>query len=74
MALMPMTFLNGWLASASTIAGNLTIFRAASNIIIIEAAEFRGVRTFSYLEFFKIGFVVTMINIFVYYLLITFHS
>ena len=61
------------LASASTIAGNLTIFGAASNIIIIEAAEFRGVRAFSYLEFFKIRFVVTMINIFVYYLLITFH-
>jgi Na+/H+ antiporter NhaD/arsenite permease-like protein len=35
-------------AAASTIAGNLTIFGAASNIIIIEAAESRGVKTFSF--------------------------
>jgi Na+/H+ antiporter NhaD/arsenite permease-like protein len=60
------------LASASTIAGNLTIFGAASNIIIIEAAEFKGVRAFSYIEFIKIGLMVTMINIVVYYLFITF--
>jgi Na+/H+ antiporter NhaD/arsenite permease-like protein len=60
------------LAAASTIAGNLTIFGAASNIIIIEAAESRGVKAFSYNEFLKIGFTVTVTNLAVYYLFITF--
>jgi Na+/H+ antiporter NhaD/arsenite permease-like protein len=60
------------LAAASTIAGNLTIFGAASNIIIIEAVESRGVKAFSYSEFLKIGFIVTVANLAVYYLFITF--
>jgi hypothetical protein len=47
------------LTAASTIAGNLTILGAASNIIIIEAAESRGVHSFSFLEFFKVGSIVT---------------
>ena len=58
--------------SSSTIAGNLTIFGAASNIIIIEAAESKGVKAFSYSEFLKVGFIVTATNIAVYYLFITF--
>jgi Na+/H+ antiporter NhaD/arsenite permease-like protein len=58
------------LAAASTIAGNLTILGAASNIIIIEAAESRGVHAFSFLEFFKVGSMVTAANIAVYYLFI----
>jgi Na+/H+ antiporter NhaD/arsenite permease-like protein len=61
------------LAAASTIAGNLTIFGAASNVIIIEAAESRGVKAFSYSEFLKIGFIVTVTtNLAIYYLSITF--
>ena len=60
------------LTAASTIAGNLTIFGAASNIIIIEAAESRGVKTFSFFEFFKIGSVVTASNIIIYYVFTTF--
>jgi Na+/H+ antiporter NhaD/arsenite permease-like protein len=32
------------LASASTIAGNPTIFGAAGNIIITKTAEFRGMK------------------------------
>jgi Na+/H+ antiporter NhaD/arsenite permease-like protein len=60
------------LAAASTIAGNLTIFGAASNIIIIEAAESRGLKAFSYSEFLKIGFIVAVTNLAVYYLFITF--
>ena len=47
------------LVAASTVAGNLTIFGAASNIIITEAAESRGVKPFTYLEFLKICSVVT---------------
>ncbi len=58
------------LAAASTIAGNLTILGAASTIIIIEAAESRGVQAFSFFEFFKIGSVVTAANVAVYYLFI----
>lgn len=60
------------LAAASTIAGNLTILGAASNIIIIEAAESRGVRAFSFLEFFKVGSIVTAANLAVYYAFIVF--
>jgi len=60
------------LAAASTIAGNLTIFGAASNVIIIEAAESRGVKAFSYSEFLKIGFIVTVTNLAIYYVFITF--
>jgi Na+/H+ antiporter NhaD/arsenite permease-like protein len=58
------------LAAASTIAGNLTILGAASNIIIIEAAESRGVHAFSFLEFFKVGSIVTAANLSIYYLFI----
>lgn len=54
------------LAAASTIAGNLTIPGAASNIIIIEAAEARGIRAFGFFEFAKIGAIITAANIAVY--------
>lgn len=60
------------LAAASTIAGNLTILGAASNIIIIEAAESRGVYAFTFLEFLKVGSIITAANIIVYYLFIVF--
>ena len=56
------------LAASSTIAGNLTILGAASTIIIIQATESRGVRAFTFLEFLKIGSIVTMVNLAVYYL------
>lgn len=60
------------LAASSTIAGNLTILAAASNIIIIEAAESRGIKAFTFFEFFKIGALVTVANIVIYYLFITY--
>ena len=56
------------LAASSTIAGNLTILGAASTIIIIQASESRGVKAFTFLEFLKIGSIVTMVNLAVYYL------
>ncbi len=58
-----------WLAVAagSTIAGNLTVLGAASNIIIIEAAEKRGVHAFSFFEFLKVGSLVTLVNLAVYW-------
>lgn len=55
------------LAAASTIAGNLTVLGAASNVIIIEAAEARGVRAFTFVEFLKVGSIVTAANMAVYY-------
>lgn len=60
------------LASASTIAGNLTILGAASNIIIIDVAESKNVKAFTFAEFFKIGALVTIANIGVYYLFLTY--
>ncbi|HEY6536046.1 MAG TPA: hypothetical protein VIY08_09695 [Candidatus Nitrosocosmicus sp.] len=58
------------LAAASTIAGNLTILAAASNIIIIEAAESKGITPFSFFEFFKIGIIITIVNVAIYYIFI----
>ena len=60
------------LAASSTIAGNLTILGAASSIIIIQAAESKGIKAFTFFEFFKIGVVITLINLAVYYLFIVF--
>lgn len=54
------------LAAASTVAGNLTILGAASNVIIVESAESRGVRAFSFLEFARTGSLVTAANVAVY--------
>ena len=61
------------LASASTIAGNLTIFGAASNIIIMQTAESRGLKVFTFIEFFKIGSLITVLNVFVFYLFLAFY-
>jgi len=51
------------LASASTIAGNLTILGAASTVIILQAAEKRNGSSFSFVEFFKVGSIVTATNV-----------
>ncbi len=60
------------LACSSTIAGNLTILGAASTIIIIQAAESRGVKAFTFFEFFKIGIVITLVNMAIYYLFVVY--
>lgn len=51
------------LAAGSTIAGNLTILGAASNVIILETAERKHGITFTFKEFFKIGSIVTVSNV-----------
>jgi Na+/H+ antiporter NhaD/arsenite permease-like protein len=56
------------LAAGSTIAGNLFILGAASNIIIIQNAEKRNDETITFVEFSKIGIPLTIINLIVYYL------
>ncbi len=47
------------LAGASTLAGGFTLLGAASNVIILEEAESRG-SGFGFLEFAKVGFLVTV--------------
>ncbi|WP_233590519.1 SLC13 family permease [Legionella qingyii] len=54
------------LAAGSTIAGNLSILGAASNIIIIQNCEKRGIRGFDFLEFIKKGAPLTLANILIY--------
>jgi Na+/H+ antiporter NhaD/arsenite permease-like protein len=53
------------LAAGSTIAGNLTILGAASNVIIIQNAEKEG-ETLTFIEFIKVGLPLTIINVLVY--------
>ena len=50
------------LAAGSTIAGNLTILGAASNVIIIHSAEEEEGETLTFLEFVKVGIPITVIN------------
>lgn len=56
------------LAAGSTIAGNLLILGAASNVIIIQNAEKKSGETLSFLEFAKAGVPLTIVNIAVYWL------
>jgi Na+/H+ antiporter NhaD/arsenite permease-like protein len=49
------------LSAGSTIAGNLTILGAASNVIVIQNAEKKGV-TLSFMDFIKIGAPLTFIQ------------
>lgn len=60
------------LAAGSTIAGNLSVLGAASNVIIIHNAERRGKETIRFLEFIQIGFPLTLINAVVYWLFVRF--
>lgn len=55
------------LAAGSTIAGNLTILGAASNVIVIQAAEKRGKVQISLMEFIRMGLPVTIVNILIYW-------
>jgi Na+/H+ antiporter NhaD/arsenite permease-like protein len=54
------------LAAGSTIAGNLTILGAASNVIIIQNAEDKANVTITFTEFLKVGVPLTVLNAFVY--------
>jgi Na+/H+ antiporter NhaD/arsenite permease-like protein len=55
------------LAAGSTIAGNLFILGAASNVIIIQNAEKKFGETVTFLDFAKIGVILTTINLLVYW-------
>ncbi len=59
------------LAAGSTIAGNLSVLGAASNVIIIQNAEQKSGQTISFLEFVKIGIPLTIVNALVYWIFFT---
>jgi len=61
------------LAAGSTIAGNLTILGAASNVIIIQNAEKQG-ETLTFFEFAKIGIPLTLLQFTVYWAWLSFLS
>lgn len=61
------------LAMSSTVAGNLTLLGAASNIIMIEYLESRMGTTLTFTEFLKAGTVVTITNTAIYLLFLTLH-
>ena len=54
------------LAGGSTLAGNLTLLGAASNLIIVQGAEKQGYRI-GFFEFMKIGVLITVIDVAVLY-------
>lgn len=55
------------LAAGSTIAGNLLILGAASNIIIIQNSEKRRNETITFLEFARLGIPLTTLNLIIYW-------
>jgi Na+/H+ antiporter NhaD/arsenite permease-like protein len=57
------------LAAGSTVAGNLTVLGAASNVIIVQNAEKQG-ETLTFREFVKFGAPLTAVNLLVYWALL----
>ena len=60
------------LAAASTVAGNMFILGAASNVIIIQAAEKKAGQTITFMEFARIGLPLTLVNCAVYWFFLNF--
>ncbi|MDK2833350.1 MAG: hypothetical protein PWP63_437 [Methanolobus sp.] len=58
-------------AAGSTIAGNLSILGAASNVIIIQNAEKKGGISLKFSEFALIGVPLTILQICVYWLFLS---
>jgi Na+/H+ antiporter NhaD/arsenite permease-like protein len=59
------------LAAGSTIAGNLFILGAASNVIIIQNAEKKSHQTITFWDFAKVGIPLTILNATVYWLFLS---
>jgi Na+/H+ antiporter NhaD/arsenite permease-like protein len=59
------------LAAGSTIAGNLFILGAASNVIIVQKAEKSHGQTLSFMDFVSVGVVLTLLNIFIYWVFLS---
>lgn len=60
------------LAAGSTVAGNLLIIGAASNVIIVQRAEREGT-TLSFWTFARVGIPVTLLNAAVYWFFLEFY-
>jgi Na+/H+ antiporter NhaD/arsenite permease-like protein len=60
------------LAAGSTIAGNMFILGAASNVIIIQNAERRSRHTITFVEFARVGVPLTFANTIVFWLCLKF--
>jgi len=60
------------LAAGSTIAGNLFILGAASNVIISQNAEKKAKQTITFVEFARLGVPLTFLNTVVYWLFLKF--
>lgn len=59
------------LAAGSTIAGNLSVLGAASNVIIIQNAERKAKVTLKFIDFARIGAPLTIIQTCVYWLFLS---
>jgi Na+/H+ antiporter NhaD/arsenite permease-like protein len=59
------------LAAGSTIAGNMFILGAASNVIIIQNAERKSGDTLTFLEFARVGIPLTILNVLVYWVFLS---
>jgi Na+/H+ antiporter NhaD/arsenite permease-like protein len=59
------------LAAGSTIAGNMLILGAASNVIILQQAESKGVYAVSFREFAVVGIPLTLLQTGVYWFWLT---
>ena len=59
------------LAAGSTLAGNLLIFGAASNVIIIQNAEKKAGETITFWEFAKVGIPLTVVTCLIYWIYIS---
>ena len=55
------------LAAGSTLAGNLTILGAVSNVIVMDSVENRVGGSFSFLEFLIAGIPVTIVTVLIFY-------
>jgi Na+/H+ antiporter NhaD/arsenite permease-like protein len=59
------------LAAGSTLAGNLFILGAASNVIVIQNAQKRGTPGVTFLAFARVGVPLTIIQVAVYWLFLS---
>jgi Na+/H+ antiporter NhaD/arsenite permease-like protein len=60
------------LAAGSTIAGNLMILGAASNVIIVQKAERQAHATLTFMQFARAGVPLTVVQVAVYWLSLRF--
>ena len=60
------------LSASSTVAGNMLLIGAASNIIIVHNAERREYHDFSALKFSLIGVPLTLVHLVIYYIYLSF--